>query len=151
FLAHTKKIEALLDGKQAELLVGALSDALAHLDQIRQGNSPVTWGDIHRAAFKSADFKQELVATDGGDSSPNVAQSRCLTESGIDSMCITSSGAVYRLVVGFDEDGTPNATYNWPKGDRVGLEDWVEGNYRSLLFRRTDVEAATTSSASLTP
>ncbi len=153
FLAHTKRIQALLGDGQDVILIDALADALAHIERLKQEQTKtdITWGDIHRARFRSADFKDELVPSDGGDSSPNVAQSRCLTDTGIADQCVSSAGAVYRLVVGFDEDGVPNATYNWPKGDRQQLDDWLEGDFKPLLYRRADVDAATASESVLRP
>ncbi|MEZ4371500.1 MAG: penicillin acylase family protein [Polyangiaceae bacterium] len=153
FLAHTLHLEGLTGANQNAQLVGALKDAVEHLDALRQasGASSVTWGDIHRASFKSADFKTELIPTDGGDSSPNVAQSRCLTDSGIAEQCVSSAGAVYRLVIGFDDDGTPNATYNWPAGDRFATEKWVEGDFEPLHFRRAEVDAAAAERNSIEP
>jgi acyl-homoserine lactone acylase PvdQ len=52
----------------------------------------------------------------------------------------------------FDEDGTPRAFFNMPRGtsgdpesphfdDRT--EGWVEGEFTLLRFRREDVEAGT--------
>ncbi len=153
FLAHTQGLAGLVGSGGNAQLVGALEDATTHLAQIARdaGLSSVTWDDIHRASFKSADFKTELVSADGGDSAPNVAQSRCLTESGIAAQCVSSAGAVYRLVVGFDDDGTPRATYNWPAGDRFPLEKWVEGSYEPLHFLRADVDAALSDRSTLDP
>lgn len=153
FLAHIKQIPELV-GEDGNLqLVGALKDALDHLAALAQelGTSGVTWGDIHRASFKSADFKTELVPSDGDDSSPNVAQSRCLTESGVAGQCVSTAGAVYRLVIGFDDDGTPKATYNWPAGDRFPTEKWLEGEFEPLHFRRADIDAAVAASSQLEP
>ncbi|MEZ4228596.1 MAG: penicillin acylase family protein [Polyangiaceae bacterium] len=153
FLAHTKGIEGLLGGNGKQQLVGALQDALAHLATLRQdlGLASITWGDIHRSSFKSPDFETELLATDGADSSLNVAQSRCLTDGGIDAQCVSTAGAVYRLVIGFDDDGTPSATYNWPAGDRFPTEKWVEGQFEPLHYRRADVEAAASERSTLEP
>jgi penicillin amidase len=62
--------------------------------------------------------------------------------------------AMYRMVIGFDDDGTPRATFDFARGtseepgsphfgDRQA--EWTDGAHVPLYFRRTDVEAHTES------
>lgn len=149
-LVHMGAVDAVLGGKQRVLLVQALSDALAVVSA-RASGAAYTWGDLHRAVFRDMIGGESLVPTDGDDSTINVAQCHCWKDGAIDEHCRSTAGAVYRIVVGFDEDGTPRGTFDTPEGNAGSTEDWVEGRYVPLHFRRTDVEANTASSKILSP
>lgn len=139
-LVHLHDVQAILKGQQRVMLVSALSDALATIKE-RKGTAEYTWADLHRAVFKHADGGQTLVATDGDDSTLNVAQSHCWAKGQIAEFCASTAGAVYRIVYGFDQDGTPRATFNLPTANAGKSSDWVEGVFQPLLFQRNEVLA----------
>ena len=70
------------------------------------------------------------------------------------------SGAVYRMVISFQEDGTPTAVVNFPRGNS-GVPgspffdnthaDWTEGRYQPLPFARAAVDAAMRERSMLMP
>lgn len=60
--------------------------------------------------------------------------------------------AMYRMVIGFDDDGTPRATVNFARGASEdpasrhfgdAHESWARGAHRPLWFKRAEVEANT--------
>ena len=60
--------------------------------------------------------------------------------------------AMYRMVIGFDDDGTPRATFDFARGTREDPSDphfgdrqgeWANAAHIPLYFRRADVEAHT--------
>lgn len=60
--------------------------------------------------------------------------------------------AMYRMVIGFDDDGTPRATFDFARGTREDPDsphfgdrqaDWAAGKHVPLWFRRDEVEAHT--------
>lgn len=60
--------------------------------------------------------------------------------------------AMYRMVIGFDEDGTPRATFDFARGTREDPGDphfgdrqteWAAAAHVPMWFRRSDVEAHT--------
>lgn len=152
-LVHEQRLDAFLGGKQRVDLVGALADAVDELDKrgVTLGH-PVTWGDLHEAVFKKPDLTDPTIrVTDGDDSTLNVAQSRCWDNDALADHCTTTGGAVYRLVDGFDEDGTPVATYDFPMGNAGSTDDWVNERYAPLRFRRSDVEGHASATRRLLP
>jgi penicillin amidase len=142
-----QNLEVFLQGNGRNHLVGALSDALAELE--RRGDP--TWGDLHRAVFTAPDGTETLLATDGDDSSVNVAQCVFWQDDQLTEHCRTTAGAVWRWVTGFAEDGTPETTFSVPQGNDRQTDDWRDGRFRPLPFRRADVEAATVSIDVLRP
>lgn len=115
-----------------------------------------TWADFHLTAFPSESlsiFDGGSAATDGGDGTVNVSTARFFTNDYADVVDahVSSSGAIYRLVTGFDADGRPRARFNMPRGTSGDptskhyddlTDDWIEDTYRELPFDRTEVEAA---------
>lgn len=150
-LLHLDPADAVTSGKQRLLLVTALSDALAEIEQRTAGGSSYTWGDLHRAVFRDMVDGETLLPTDGDDSSINVAQCRCWDGEQLAEHCRSTAGAVYRWVVGFDDDGTPRATFSTPMANAGVTEDWVEGRYQPLHFRRADVDGARAERRTLEP
>lgn len=68
--------------------------------------------------------------------------------------------AMYRMVIGFDDDGTPRATFDFargtsedPKSPHFGdrQAEWAAAQHVPLWFRRADVEAHTEEKLSLDP
>ena len=128
--------EALVGEDLDEVLVGALADALDTL----AARGIQTWGEQHFARFISPDGIAEFEPIGGGDTSVNVAQSRCWQDEIIAARCITTSGAVFRTVTTFDEQGTPQTWFNWPEGNGPGTQDWLDGTYRRWRFERAEIE-----------
>lgn len=148
--------EMLLQGGRDYLVLGALSDAAAFLTRrfggVDPAVTPYTWGDFHGTYFGSdvPAFDAGWVATDGGDGTVDVSDANFFAD-GDNPMRISSrAGPIYRTVYSFDADGTPRAVTCFPRGvsgeptsphwDDT-LDDWVEGRYRPLLFRRAEIEA----------
>ena len=88
--------------------------------------------------------------TDGGEDTINVSQNISFSETA--DAWITRYVSVERTVGGFGADGVPVLHVNYPVGGhadpaseetRSANDDYVEGRYRKLPFRRAEVEAAT--------
>ena len=121
------------------------------------------FGTVEPEAYRFADAKVTSVRdgfgrgldlgsfpSDGGETTVNVSPSRFLDEGRIASPWVSRYGPLERTVTTFAEDGTPEARVNFPAGNVADpesshfddfREDWVEGRYRRLLFRRAEVEA----------
>lgn len=155
---------AVQDGRSIAVL-RALAATADWLEQ-RFGDAAetTTWGDVHGSRFASVgppSLDGGWVATDGSDGTVNVASARFFGDGNGERDRLSSrGGAVYRMVAAIDEDGVPRAELNMPRG-MVGdpasphwddLEgDWIAGSYRPLLFRRAEVDAATTEASTLEP
>lgn len=149
-LTLEQDLEAFHEGQPQVALVGALADAL---DTLAQRPELRTWGDLRYARFRTPtdDFVDYRVP--GEDTSLNVAQVSCWEGGRIAEFCTTDVGAVYRYVVSFDEQGTPQMHFQWPEGNALDTQDWLqgEGGYRVLPFLREDVEARQVRSWTLEP
>lgn len=121
------------------------------------------FGSIDSSTFKYADVRFSSMEgaygrglplgkfpTDGGESTVNVAQSKFLEDGQIKDEWISQWGPIERSVFDFDDDGTPRARFNFALGNSAepsspfhesALEDWIEGNYKEMPYRRADVEA----------
>lgn len=71
-----------------------------------------------------------------------------------------SSGAVYRMVMGFAADGTPEAEVVFPmgaSGDPTspywsnGNQDWIAGTYHPLVFDRATIMSSAVETVTLNP
>jgi penicillin amidase len=127
--------------------------------------SNYTWADMHGTDFANpfgADLDGGWVPTNGGEDTVNVSSSNFYAgSSGEPAERFDShDGAIFRVVTTFAEDGTPEATLNFPRGNSGDpssphwadtLEDWQNGVYTALPFRRAEVDAAKESSITLTP
>lgn len=141
-----QRVESLLDAPREQLLLAALDRALA--THIERGEP--TWGELHRAVLTRPDRTTRQLPMAADDSSLNVAQSRCGDgDGGLAERCLTNAGAVYRMVTGFADDGTPEMTFACPACLADGDDDWVQGRFRPLPFRRADVDAATVETRTL--
>lgn len=124
-----------------------------------------TWGDMHGTDFRNP-FGGELdggwVPTNGGEDTVNVSSSNFYAGNNGEAAERFDShdGAIFRVVTTFAEDGTPEATINFPRGNSGDptsphwgdtLEDWTNGVYTPLPFSRDEVDAAMESSFVLTP
>ncbi len=138
------------------LRVAALADALAFVDERFGGlAADFTWSDFHFTRFRSESIEEldgGRVATDGSTGTVNVSEGNFIASDPPADLHVSSGGALYRMTATFDEDGTPRAFFNMPRGtsgdpesphfdDRT--EGWVEGEFTLLRFRREDVEAGT--------
>ncbi|MCC7538653.1 MAG: penicillin acylase family protein [Deltaproteobacteria bacterium] len=149
--------EALLQEGRELIVVQALADAADWLTERFGGVDPAvfpySWGMIHGTRF-SNDYGGRLdggwVPTDGGDGTVNVSEASFFDERGVVDRLESGEGPIYRTVYSFAADGTPEGFTNFPRGisgepdsplwDHT-LEDWIEGRYRPLAFRREVVEA----------
>jgi penicillin amidase len=140
------------------LLLRALNDTRAWLRARFGGSTPdrYRWRDLHRTRFAATfanpgAYDGGTAETSGSVGTVNVSQAPFFNAAGEPQMFHESrGGAVYRMVIAFDEDGTPRATVNFPRGN-VGEPtspfwsntdaDWRAGTYRPLPFRRAEVEA----------
>lgn len=115
------------------------------------------WDMLHGTRFRPpcpedlcAAIDGGWVATQGSHGTVDVSASAFLSGGAPRTRLESTGGAIYRMVVSFAADGTPEAIVNFPRGvagDPTSphfadtVDDWVEGVYRPLLFRRADVEA----------
>lgn len=147
--------EIFMPGGQNAFVLGALDDAAAWLKQ-RFGSldAAFTLGDVHAAEF-SSEYGGELavdpVVVDGHLDTVNVSYAAFFNTDGnpleefrADEM------ALYRMVVGFNEQGRATATINFARGSREDPSDphfdsqneiWSKGDHVPLPFERKDVEA----------
>lgn len=141
------------------LLLRALDDTRAWLRARFGGSTPerYRWRDFHRTRFGlsypgATAYEVDHAQTSGSVGTVNVSQAPFFDEGGNPLMFHESrGGAVYRMVMSFDEDGTPRATVNLPRGNggeptsaywSNTQDDWLAGTYRALPFRRAEVTAA---------
>lgn len=123
------------------------------------------WGDRHGTDFKNP-FGQDLhggwVPTNGGEDTLDVSSSTFYDGNDMTPVPRFEShdGAIFRVVTTFAEDGTPEATLNFPRGNSGEpdsphwddtLADWTNGVYTPMPFRREEVDAAKESSYTITP
>lgn len=146
------------------LLLTALADTAAWLES-RWGSTSegFAWGDFHVTRFRSEStptYDGKSVPTDGGEGTVNVSSARFLANAQPVETHSSGSGAIYRMVASFDDDGTPRAYFNFPRGnagepsspyfdDRTS--DWVEDRYTLLRFKADDVEAGEVERVVLAP
>ena len=148
------------DGLPA-LLVAALADTADWLDA-RFGTMPYAWKDVHSARFGAewgTDDDGGQDAVDGHNDTINVSEAPFFSEAQPVDISQATDGPVYRMVIGFDADGTPAATLDFTRGasedpadphfaDRQ--PDWVAVRHVPLPFRRADVDQQATSRTVLT-
>lgn len=145
--AIERDTQDLLDGDVRAHALGAMSDALALLDE--RGNP--TWGELHVARFNRWDRGETTIPTGGGDASINVAQSRCWDGDTFRPQCQSTVGAVFRNVFTIRDDGTPECWFNWPLGNTASTDDWLSNTYKMWRFTREDVEAGERARVVLAP
>ena len=155
----------VVDGSAGARAYGALDQAAEYLTATFGSTAPdaYRWGDVHGAVFRTdvgGRYEREWIPTDGADGTVNVANASFLSGSTPVDRMEVGSGAVYRMVAGFDDAGRPEAFINFPGGasgdpdsaywdDRT--EDWVEGRYEPLPFEEADVAARTVETTTLDP
>ncbi len=165
-LGEYPQSEGLLQGGRDVRVLAALQRTASVLNSRFGGvaSKNYTWADVHGTNFDNP-YGEALnlgfVQSDGGEDTVNVSSSRFLdAKGGIAERFDSTSGAIFRVVTTFDEDGTPRSFANFPPGNvedptSLGfsntLEDWVEGSYTELAFRRADVEEAAVETRTLEP
>lgn len=141
----------------ADLLVFRALDATATWLEERFGTSDpaaYTFGDVHQTSIVSiagGALDIEPFPSDGGEDTINNAPSRLLEGGAVADRFLSSDGPLFRIVVSFDEDGTPRAETNFAPGN-VGdpasthftdeMARWADGQYLPLPFRRAEIEAS---------
>jgi penicillin G amidase len=148
--------DELMQEGRSLVVMGALDDAAAYLSR-RFGPDPSSyrWGDWHFTAFPgigSDALDGGRIATDGSDGTVNVSGARFFAEGVPVDDLVSTSGAIYRMVATFDEQGVPRAYVNFPRGNGGEptsphwddtLAAWVAGDYAPLPFAADEVDRAT--------
>jgi penicillin G amidase len=159
---------ALLDGDSPEwIAVEALRQSAEWLTATYGSVDPsgYTWADMHGTRFANpfgGDLDGGWVPTNGGEDTVNVSSTTFYdgTNQAPVERFESKAGAIFRVVTTFAEDGTPEASVNFPRGNSGNpssphwddtLEDWTNDVYTPFPFRRAEVEAAAESSFTLTP
>lgn len=158
-LADVPGTTAVLQEGKAAILVAALADAHDWLKRRFATPSPdsathFAWRDVHGARFDhmlGGRWNSGTVPVDGSVGTVNVSSSAMADDMGkpVDRFS-SDAGSLYRMVVGFDERGAPQAQINFPLGNdgtptsrfaRNQHEAWQNVQYAPLRFHRSDVEA----------
>ena len=158
----------LLQDTPAKLSLEALRRTATWLTDTYGSIDPsgYSWGDMHGTRFRNP-YGGELdggwVPTDGGEDTLNVSSSNFYdggSGGNPGERFDSRSGPIFRIVTTFAEDGTPQASVNFPRGNSGNpgdphwddtLEDWTEDVYTRMPFTRAEVEAAMESSYTLSP
>lgn len=152
----------LPDGKSA-LLLGALDETAKWLTK-RFGSIDAAFAmqDVHGAEFPAiygAKLARPLARVNGSFDTINVSQAAFFDDSSNprDSF-VSEEVSLYRMVMAFGEDGTPEATFDFALGasgepSSPHFDDltptWLDAAHVKLPFRRADVDARITERAVL--
>ncbi len=156
--------EVLQAGRDV-IVMRALAATASLLEDRFGGVSPdlYRWGDHHGSRFRSEwgdRLDGEWMPTDGGVGTVNVSSASFLSGGAAVERLESTGGPLYRMVAGFGEGGVPRATLTVARGASGDpdsaffantTEDWVEGNYRPLLFVRSEIEADAAERLTLSP
>lgn len=157
-LRQVKGTESILGQDRRLVLVSALAQTADWLTQ-RFGSvfptrdKPYRWQDVHGATFDhllSGKWNAGVFPVDGSVGTVNVSSSAMSDGKGqIKQTWTAKQGSLYRMIVSFDEQGTPTATVNFPRGN-FGDPDspffqnthanWLVGQHEKLPFSRMDIE-----------
>lgn len=127
--------------------------------------SRYTWGAFHTArpvtlVSPAGPFAVAAAPADGSIGTVNVSQAQFFDGSAVRETMESHAAPGYRMVVGFDDDGTPAATINFVRGNSgdpgsadfaSAQADWDAGTYRLLPFERAAVDAAMRDRVTLSP
>jgi penicillin amidase len=156
-----------MQGGRDLLALRALAETRAWLTT-RFGGSEATryrWSDYHRTRIgtmfdRPGPFEAGTTPTAGANGTVNVSQAQFFDGMTPRMHHEARSGAVYRMVISFQDDGTPTAVVNFPRGNS-GVPgspffdnthaDWTEGRYQPLPFARPAVDAAMRERSMLMP
>ena len=120
-------------------------------------------GDMSRTTLHStmgAGIDFGMLTTPGGESTVNVRPSKFFKTGEPDEAWVSNFGPLLRLLGEFHEDGTPQIRLNWPKGQVAEPDsphhddhtaDWMNGEYKTFLYARDEVEAHAESRYTLSP
>jgi len=148
--------DELLQGGRDRLVLQALQRTATFLRERFGAIDPAgyRWGDLHGTRFDNP-FGGALdggwVPSDGGEDTVNVSSSQFFAGTEVAERFDSVDGAIFRVVTGFREDGTPEAWANFPRGNSGDpasphfgdtLDDWLEDRYSPLPFTRAEVDAA---------
>ena len=153
-------------GREVEVMSALADTALWLEDQFGAVNPAMyEWGMRHGSRFDNG-FGGLLtggwVPTHGGEDTVNVSASSFFkpdTTEVVDRFESTD-GPVFRLVTRFQDDGTPEAFVNFPRGNSGDpasphftdtLEDWRNGVYTKYPYSRAEVDAALEERRTLAP
>ena len=139
------------------LLVAALDDTAGWIKK-RFGSVDAAFKlrDVHGAFFGTDyDGKWTLapIAVSGGADTINVSPAAFFDGNDARTSFVSTSMSLYRMVTGFGDDGVPEATLNFARGNSAepdsphfGDQDqpWADVVYQKLAFRKTEVEARET-------
>lgn len=157
--------EGLMQEGRSVILMEALSKAAEWLTTT-YGSVAATdyqWADLHHTRFVGLwgdALDRPPIPSDGGDGTVHVANGAFLRDGEPVDRIESTGGAAYRMVMGFDDDGTPHATVSFPPGNDGepgspffdnNLEDWLEDRFQPLPYRTDDVVAATVEETVLLP
>lgn len=164
----TRRIAAaddLMQEGRSVIVMEALSKTAAWLTSTYGSVDPAgyRWADLHHTRFLGLwgeALELPPIPSDGGDGTVNVANGAFLADGDPVARIDSTGGAAYRMVMGFDEDGTPRATVSFPPGNDGEptspffdnhLEDWIEDRHQPLPYRAEEVAAATVEETVLSP
>lgn len=136
------------------LLVAALDDTAAWL-KTRFGSVDAAFKlrDVHGALFGTDyDGKWTVapIAVSGGVDTINVSPAAFFDGPEARSSFVSTSMSLYRMVTGFADDGVPEATFNFARGNSADPDSeffddqdqpWADVVYQKLAFRRAEIEA----------
>jgi penicillin amidase len=141
-------------GGKAALLLGALDDTAKWLSQRFGTLDParLRWGDLNTARFDSP-FGGRLVpppiGVDGFSDTIDVCETPFFAAGDAPLTTLAATEVpLYRMVIGFAADGTPEATVDFTRGTREDpddphfgdrQDDWIANRHVPLVFRPEDV------------
>lgn len=145
------------------LLLAALDETAAWIvTRFGSLDATFTLADVHGALFKSdlpgSAWDVAPMVVDGSSDTINVSPAQFFADGKPAESFVSTEMSLYRMVVGFGDDGTPEATVNFARGtsadpDSPHFDDqdeaWGNVSYTGLPFRRADVEAREESRATL--
>lgn len=152
--------DALLAGAEHAILLAALDDTAQWL-ATRFGSTTAhfTRAELHFADFPTdfgGAFTVEPVPVDGSFDTINVSPAPFFQDGVPRDRFLSHEGSLYRMVLGFSDDGTPEATIDFARGASADPASphfadqeatWAAAEHVPLAFRRADVDARATARA----
>jgi penicillin amidase len=143
--------DKVLQGGAAAIQIKALQDTALYLtERFGSQNSGFKYSDTRLTDLNGAfglGIDLGMVATDGGESTVNVAAGIFFDGAEPATTWPADWGPMVRVVGQFNDNG-PEVFVNFPLGNiadrdsphfKDGLNDWVNGNYKRLLFETDDI------------
>jgi penicillin amidase len=142
------------------LLVGALADAYDWAKQRfgvahPESDTSFAWRDLELARFDhvlGGKWNAPAVPVDGSIGTVSPANAALVDSDGnLVNQLATDEGPLFRIVTSFAEDGLPESTVNYPRGNDANPQsafydnthaDWQNFKSQPLPFRRSEVDAA---------